>query len=71
MILLHKIAEFSASIDDMVTVYIVYIRSLLEQSCTVCHSSITPKNIEDLERVQKCALRIILGDSYTRTCDVG
>ena len=65
MRLLHKIAEFSAPVEDMVTIYIMYIRSILEQSCTVWHSSLTQENTEDLERVQKSALRIILKENYT------
>ena len=42
----------------------MFIRSLLEQSATVWHSSLTDENTNDLERVQKSAVRIILGDNY-------
>ena len=41
-----------------------YIRSILEQSAVVWHSSLTQKNTNDLERVQKVAVRIILGKYY-------
>ena len=41
------------------------VRSKLEQSAPVWHSSLTKKNTRDLERVQKCALRIILGEKYS------
>ena len=64
MTLLHKIAEFSAPIEDMVSIYVSYIRSILEQSCTVWHSNLTIEDSEDLERVQKSAMRIILKDEY-------
>ena len=64
MRILHKISEFSAPVEDMVTIYISYIRSLLEQSCSVWHSGLTVEKCEDLERVQKSALRIILKDDY-------
>ena len=64
MRILHKISEFSAPKEDMVTIYISYIRSILEQSCTVWHSNLTVENCEDLERVQKSALRIILKEEY-------
>ena len=40
-------------------------RSILEQSSVVWHKSLTKENSEDLERVQKCALRIILGENFT------
>ena len=43
----------------------MFVRSLLENSCTVWHSSLTRENREDLERIQKCAVKIILKDSYT------
>ena len=36
----------------------------MEQSATVWHSSLTEENKSDLERVQKSALKIILGDRY-------
>ena len=49
---------------DLVLIYISYIRSLLEQSCVVWHSSLTEADSEKLERVQKVSLRIILKDSY-------
>ena len=48
----------------MVTIYVLYIRSICEQSSTVWHSSLTQENIEDLERVQKVASKIILKDQY-------
>ena len=45
-------------------IYILQIRSKLEQSAVVWHSSLTQKCKNKLERVQKSALRIILGDQY-------
>ena len=64
MRLLQKVTEFSPPTKDLVTVYTMYIRSILEQSCTVGHSRLTVQNSEDLERLQKSALRIILGQNY-------
>ena len=60
MELLRKLAVFGAPDEDMKTIYILFIRSLLEQSAPVWHSSITQENSDDLERVQKSALKIIL-----------
>ena len=40
------------------------IRSKLEQSAAVWHSSLTKKDSRDLERVQKAALKVILGEKY-------
>ena len=64
MRLLHKLVEFSVPLEDLLNIYILYIRSILEQSCQVWHSSLTLENFQDLERVQKNALRIILQDAY-------
>jgi len=44
---------------DLVTIYISLIRSVLEYCCAVWHHSIPAYLSEDLERVQKRALRII------------
>ena len=64
MELLRKVAGFGTPTDDLKIIYILFIRSILEQSCTVWHSSITDENSNDLERVQKSAIKIILQDSY-------
>ena len=45
------------------------IRSKLEQSAVLWHSSLTQKNKNDLERVQKSALKLILKDRYTNYND--
>ena len=42
----------------------IFLRSILEQSCIVWHSSLTKETEEYLERVQKSAIRIILGRNF-------
>ena len=64
MELLREVANFSTSVEDKRTIYILYVRSILEQSSVVWHSSLTKENSEDLERVQRAALRIILGKDF-------
>ena len=64
MQLLRKVSNFNASKEDLKQIYISFIRSYLEQSCTVWHSGLTVENTNDIERVQKCALKIILKNSY-------
>ena len=64
MELLRKVASFTKNTDDLKKIYILYIRSILEQSCVVWHSSLTSENVEDLERVQKVAMKVILGQRY-------
>ena len=65
MQLLHKVANFTSSRNEKKEIYISYIRSLLEQSCVVWHSSLTQENSNDLERVQKSAVKIISGNNYS------
>ena len=64
MIILHKLYSFKVQIRDLVNIYILYIRSVLEQSCVVWHFDITEEEKMDLERVQKIACKIILKDNY-------
>ena len=64
MALLRKVASFGTPPEDLVTIYVLFIRSILEQSATVWHSSLTSENINDLERVQKSAIKLILQDRF-------
>ena len=64
MVFLHKSSKFTCNKSDLKKIYIQQIRSKLEQSAVVWHSSLSQKCKDQLERVQKSALRIILGDQY-------
>ena len=64
MELLRKVASFGTNAEEKRNIYILFIRSVLEQSCVVWHSSLTKENEEDLERIQKSAVRIILGKDF-------
>ena len=65
MHLLFKISSFTKSREDLKAIYLTYIRSVAEQSAVVWHSSLTEKNRKQLERIQKAAVKVILGKSYT------
>ena len=65
MQLLRKVASFDPPTEDLKDIYILFIRSILEQSATVWHSSITEENKSDLERIQKSAVRLILKGKHT------
>ena len=56
--------EFTKSSKEKMHIYKIYIRSILEQSCAVWGSSITKKCENELERVQKVAVRLI-SNKYT------
>ena len=65
MQLLNRAAKFTTNRRDLRSIYLTYVRSVLEQSAVVWHSSLTVKNRRDLERVQKCAVRVILSGNYS------
>ena len=64
MIILRKLKEFEVKIADMITIYILFIRSVIEQSSVVWSFAITAGEMAVLERTQKVALRIIFGQNY-------
>ena len=64
MELLRKVASFGTNIEELKNIYILFVRSLLKQSAIVWHSSLSEENKSDLERVQKTAFKIILGEKY-------
>ena len=65
MCLLRAVSSFNPPSSDLKLIYIQYIRSLLEQSCVLWHASLTSEDRDNIERVQKNAMRIILGENYT------
>ena len=65
MSILTNLFKFAVPKHELIHIYKLYIRSVLEQSCIVWHSSITKGESLDLERVQKVALKIILSENYT------
>ena len=64
MSLVTKLKYVGVKKDDLIDVYKLFIRSLLEYCCVVFHSSLTHENIQDLERIQKTALRVVYGEDY-------
>ena len=69
MLILRKLYSFNVLVEDLVQIYCLYIRSILEQSSVVWSSSITKGQEYELERVQKVALRVILDESYLSYAD--
>ena len=65
MIILRNLFQFNMPLYELVEIFVLYIRSIVEQSAVVWHSSITKGERKDLERVQKVALKIMLKESYT------
>ena len=65
MQLLRKVSSFGASVREKLDIYKKFIRTHAEQSCTVWNSGLTKGNEKDIERIQKSAVRLILGRRYT------
>ena len=49
---------------NQMDVHIKQVRSILELAVPVWHPGLTKQEVKNLERVQKCAFFIILGESY-------
>ena len=62
--MLRRLKQFGAQVPELLLVYVAQIRCLLEYVVPVWQGAITEKERTDLERVQKSALRIILGEQY-------
>ena len=64
MTILRNLYEFNVPRDDMIKIYILFIRSVVEQSSVIWSSSLTKEDEASLERTQKCALRLIYKHDY-------
>ena len=65
MVMLQKLYEFNVPIEELVHIYILFIRSLVEYCCAVWHSSLREEDSSSIERIQKIALRMILKENYS------
>ena len=61
---LRRLKEAGANRNELIDMYVKIVRSIVELAVPVWHSSLMMDEIHDIERVQKCALRVILGDEY-------
>ena len=64
MVIMHKLYEFSIPIHDMVQIYCLFVRSILEFNTTVWFASISEEEKSDLECVQKVACKLLLKQQY-------
>ena len=64
MTIIRNLYEFDIPKEDLVLIYTMYIRSILEYNSNVWFSSITEEESEDIERVQSVACKIILKEDY-------
>ena len=65
MVMLQTLYEFNVPIEELVHIYILFIRSLVEYCCAVWHNSLREEGSSSIERIQKIALRMILKEDYS------
>ena len=61
---MRRLKVMGATVDDLKDVFIKQVRSVLELAVPAWNSALSQEDIKDIERVQKTALHIMLGDSY-------
>ncbi|KAI8512473.1 ATP-binding cassette sub- A member 2 [Branchiostoma belcheri] len=59
--MVRRLKRFGVSVPDLVSVYTVYVRPVLEYAVPVWHPALTTKQSKTLERIQMRACKIILG----------
>ena len=62
--MITKLKYVGVNTEDLLDIYILYIRSIAEYCSTVFHSSLTVEQSEKIERIQKTCLKVILGDMF-------
>ena len=62
--MLTKLKYAGVDAIELINIYILYIRSVLEYCSVVWHSTLTEEQIKAIERVQKTCLKVILGHEY-------
>ena len=61
---LAKLKKAGVPDQDILHFFNVKIRSVLESNCPVFHPMLTQENKDDIERIQKIVLKIIMGAEY-------
>ena len=61
---LTKLKYVGVKVEDLIEIYILFIRSCTEYCAAAFHSSLTLEQSYKLERIQKVCMKVILGDMY-------
>ena len=62
--MITKLKYVGVSRQDLVDIYILFIRSVIEYCSVSFHSSLTQDQTNKLEKIQKICLKVILGENY-------
>ena len=63
--MLRRLKGLGASETELLDVYMKQVRSVLELAVPVWQPALNQQEVKQIERVQRCALYIILGDQYS------
>ena len=63
--LITKLKYVGVSTNHLLDIYILFIRSVVEYCSVAFHSSLTQKQSNKLEKIQKVCLKVIYGEDYT------
>ena len=64
MSMITKLKYVGVGVQDLLEIYILFIRSVTEYCAVAFHSSLTNEQSSKLEKIQKTCLKVILGDMY-------
>ena len=64
MSMITKLKYVGVTTEDLIDIYILYIRSITKYCSVVFHSRLTHEDSDKMERIQKTCLRVILWDLY-------
>ena len=64
MSMLTKLKYVRVNTDDLIKIYILFVRSLTEYCSVAYHSTLTVKQADNIERIQKTCLKVILAENY-------
>ena len=62
--MITKLKYVGVSQQDLLDIYILFIRSVVEYCSVLFHSSLTQDQTNKLERIQNTCLKVILGEEY-------
>ena len=62
--MITKLKYAGVSLEDLIDIYVLFIRSITEYCSIAFHSSLTIEDSNKLEQIQKICLKVILGDMY-------
>ena len=62
--MLTRLKYVGTKTEDLIEVYVLFIRSVTEYCSVVYHSRLTTEQADKLERIQRTCLKVILGEMY-------